>query len=133
MQQKIRFSKAGASHKNGAAECVINTLVTTERTMLMHAALRFPEDTLSTDIWSIEMDYDTWVYNRITDMQPAISAIEIQSRSRFEPVSETLRKFHTSGCPTYCFEPKLQKPGVNVLKWSPRIKIGVNMGFSKMH
>ena len=49
-QQKIRFSGAGASHQNGAAERAIKTLFTMERTMLMHAALRCPEDTLSTDI-----------------------------------------------------------------------------------
>ena len=49
-QQKIRFSGAGASHKNGAAERAIKEVVTMARTMLMHAALRCPEDTLSTDI-----------------------------------------------------------------------------------
>ena len=39
-QQKIRFSGAGASHQNGAAERSIKTVVTMVRTMLMHAALR---------------------------------------------------------------------------------------------
>ena len=54
--------------------------------MLMHAALRFPEDTLYTYIWPMEMDYDVWVYNRTPDMQSGFYAIEIWSRSRFEPV-----------------------------------------------
>ena len=133
MQQKIRFSGSGATNQNGAAECAIKTLVTMERTMLVHYALRFPKDPIFTDIWSMEMDYDIWVYNRIPDIQSRLSAIEIQSRSKFERVSETLRKFHTWGCPTYFLEPKLQKPGVNVLEWSPRIQRGVNIGFSKMH
>ena len=57
------------------------------RTMLMHAALRCPEETLSTDIWPMEMDYAVWVYNRTPDMQSVLSAIEIWSSSRFEPVS----------------------------------------------
>ena len=86
-QQKIRFSGAGSSHQNGEAECVIKTVVTIERTMLMHAALRCTEDTLSNDIWPMAMYYAVWVYNQIPDMQSRLSAIEIWSRSRFEPVS----------------------------------------------
>ena len=35
-----------------------------------------------------------------------LSAIEIWSRSRFEPVSETLSNFHVWGCPTYVLELK---------------------------
>ena len=79
------------------------------------------------------MDYAVWVYNQIPDMQSGLSDIEIWSRSRFEPVSETLSNFHVWGFPTYVLEPKLQKPGVKIPKWNPRIRIGVNMGFSKMH
>ena len=79
------------------------------------------------------MDYAVWVYNRTPDMQSGLSAIEIWSRSRFEPVSETLRNCHFWGCPTYVLEPKLQKPGVKIPKWAPRSRRGVNMGFSKMH
>ena len=41
-QQKIRFSEAGASHQNGAAERVIKTVVIMARTILMNAALRCP-------------------------------------------------------------------------------------------
>ena len=66
-QQKIIFSGAGASHQNGSAERSINTVVTMAITMLMHAALRCPEDTFSTDIWSMAMDYAVWVYNRTPD------------------------------------------------------------------
>ena len=47
----------------------------------MRAALRCPEDTLSTDIWPMAMDYAVWVYNRIPDIQSVLSAIEIWSRS----------------------------------------------------
>ena len=68
-KQKIRFSGYGASHRNGAAERAIKTVVAMTRTMLMYAALRCPEDTFSIDLWPMEMDYDVWVYNRIPDMQ----------------------------------------------------------------
>ena len=101
--------------------------------MLMHAALRCPEDTLSTDLWPMAMNYAVWVYNRTPDMQSGLSAIEIWSRSRFEPVSETLSNCHVWGCPKYVLEPKLQKPGVKISKWAPRSRRGVNMGLSKIH
>ena len=132
-QQKINFSRAGTSHQNGAADCSIKTVVNMERTMLMHAALRCPEDTLYTDIFPMAMYYAVWVYNRTPDMQSGLFAIEIWSRSRFEPVSETLSNFHVWGCPTYVLEPKLQKSGVKIHKWFPRSRRGVNMGFSEMH
>ena len=76
-QQKIRFNEAGALHKNGAAESSIKAVVTMARTMLMYAALIFPEYTFSTGIWPMTMDYAVWVYNRTPDMQSGLSAIEI--------------------------------------------------------
>ena len=75
-QKKIRFSGAGASNKNGAADRAIKTVVTIARTMLIHTVLRFPEDTLYTDLWPMSMDYYVWVYNRIPDMQSGLSAIK---------------------------------------------------------
>ena len=66
-------------------------------------------------------------------MQSGLSAIEIWSRSIFEPVSETLSKCHVWGCPTYLLEPKLQNPGVKIPKWAPRSRRWVNMVFSNMH
>ena len=76
-QQKIRFSGAGASHQNGAAERAIKTVVAIASTMLMHATLRCPEDTFYTDLWPMEMDYAVWVYNHTPDIKSVLSAIEI--------------------------------------------------------
>ena len=132
-QQDIRFSWSGASYQNGSAERIIKTVVTMAMTMLMHAALRCTEDTFSTDLWPMEINYYVWYYNQIPDMQSGLPTIEIWSRLRFEPVSETINNCHVWGCPTYVLKPKLQKPGVKIPKWSSRIQRGVNMGFSKMH
>ena len=48
-------------------------------------------------------------------------------------MSETLRNCHVWGFLKYVLEPKLQKPGVKIPKWYPRIIIGVNLGFRKIH
>ena len=74
-------------YKNGASERAIKTVVTMVRTMLMYTALRCPEENISTDIWPMEIYYAIWVYNRIPAMHFVLSAIEIWSSSRFEPVS----------------------------------------------
>ena len=42
--QKIRFSGAGASYKNGAAERAIKTVVNMARTTLIHSTLICPEE-----------------------------------------------------------------------------------------
>ena len=89
-QQEISFSGAGASHQYGAEERAIKAVVTMERTMLMHAVLRCPEDTLSTDIWPMAMDYVVWVYNRIPDIQSGLSDIGIWSRSTLDQCHKLL-------------------------------------------
>ena len=132
-QQNIRFSGAGASYQNVAVERAIKTVFTTVRTMLMHAALRCPEATLYTYLRPMEMDYSELVYSQIPNMHSGLSGIEILSRSRFEPVSETLSNYHFWGCPTYVLEPTFHNPRVKIPKWDPRSRIGVNMGFNKMH
>ena len=82
----------------------------------MHSFLRCPEDTFSTDIWPMVMNYFVCLYNCTPDMQSGLSAIEIWSSSRFEPVSETFSNCHVGGCPKYVLEPKFQKPIVNIPK-----------------
>ena len=74
-QQKIIFIRAGASHQNGAVDFSIKTVVTMKRTMLIHAVLRYPEDTFSTDIFPMEIYYALWFYNWISNMQTRLSAI----------------------------------------------------------
>ena len=53
----------------------------------MNPVITCNEDTLSTDLWPIAMDYAVWVYNMILDIQSGLSAIEICSKSRFDTVS----------------------------------------------
>ena len=81
------LSEDYASLQSVAAEHSIKTMVTTARILLMHAVIRCTEGTLSTNIWSMKMDYAVWVHNVFPDMQSGLSAIEICSRSRFDPVS----------------------------------------------
>ena len=69
-QQKIMFSGSGASHKNGAADCITKMLVTMEITMLMHDALICPKYTLHTAFgqWKWTMLYGSKVGSLICSM-----------------------------------------------------------------
>ena len=53
----------------------------------MHAALRCTEETMSTDICIMDIDYIVWVYILIPDIKYDLSDIVIWSRLRFDPVS----------------------------------------------
>ena len=75
--QTIRFSVAVASHKNVSAGNSIKKVFNVEITMLIHAALRYSEEKLSTDIWPLAMDSAVWISNWIPDIQSGLSNIEI--------------------------------------------------------
>ena len=116
----MRFSGAGASYQNRSAERPIKTVVTVERTMLMHADITCTEDKLSTYLWPMETYFVVSVYNQILDVQSGLSTFEIWTILRFDPVPETLSNCHVWGCPTYGLEPKLYNNGLNIPKWYPR-------------
>ena len=99
----------------------------------MYDALRGHEDTFSTDIWPVAMYYSIWVYHHIPDMQYVWCAIEIWSRSRFDPVSYTVINCLVWVFPAYVLEPNFQKPGVNTPNWDIRIRRGINTWFIKIH
>ena len=131
--QNIRFGRSRASHQNGASERAVKTMVTIESNMRMKTALRYLEETFSTAIWPMRIYYAIFIYNMIIGVQYILSMIEVWSRSRFEIVSETLSNFRVWGFLTCVLEPKLQNPGMKILRWDTRSQMEVNMGFIKMH
>ena len=131
--QQIRFSGVGAAHQNGVAERGIQTVVSMAHTMMIHAAMRSPQGSVSADLWPMAIDHAVWLYNRIPKRETGFSALELWSRSQFLPSKEILSTSHTWGCPAYVLEPKLQKGGVKIPKWAPRSRRGVFLGFSRMH
>ena len=59
-QQKLRFSRAGTWHQNGATEHTKIMLVNIKRTIMMHDALRCHKDTLSTDFSQWQWNILNW-------------------------------------------------------------------------
>ena len=96
-QQKIRFSGAGASHKNGSTDFTINAVIAMASGILMQAGMICHKDTVSTDFvqrkWTMLYGYK--VGSLIYSM-----------------VYKPLGKFE----PNIFLEKKLQKPGVKTLE-----------------
>lgn len=131
--QTVTFSGSGAAHQNAVAEQAIKTVVYMARTMLIHAAMRSPENTITPDLWPMAMDYAAWIYNHLPKSDTGLSPDEIWTRSQFTPTKDVLARCHVWGAPTYVLEPKLQKSGIKIPKWAPRSRRGAFMGFSPHH
>ena len=80
----------------------------------------------------MEIDHSVWLYNWIPNTHNLLAPNEVWYCSIFDPVSDTLWNYHVWRCPTYVLEPKIQKSGVNIPKWYPRIWQVVDVGFIQM-
>jgi hypothetical protein len=59
--QKISFSGSGAYHQNGVTECSIQTVVGWARTMLLHAAIHWPE-VAELQLWQFTLYHAFYLY-----------------------------------------------------------------------
>ena len=132
-KQSIRFSGVGAAHQNGVAERNIKTIVDIARTILIHAAIHSEQGHITAELWPMAMDHAVWIYNRTPKMDSGMSPLELISRTKIWPYDDIFRNCHVWGSPAYILEPKLQKSGVKIPKWNKRSRIGIYLGFSKMH
>ena len=128
--QNIRFSGVGAKWQNGAAEGAIRILVSKARTMMIHAAIHWPE-AKDDSLWPMALAHAAHVYNHTPNAISGIAPIEIFTRTQDD--GQALRNLHTWGCPTYVLEPKLTEAGGKIPKWKPRSRRGQYMGTSPVH
>ena len=96
---------------------------------MLHAAMHWPAQA-SVKFWPMAIDYAVWVFNRLPSRDTGVSPNEIWSGTRHEHVD--FRRAHVFGCPVYVLEPKLQD-GKKIPKLSPRARLGMFLGFSKLH
>ena len=85
-------------------------------TMMLHAAMRSPEGTITAELWPMAMNHAVWIYNQIPIPDTGLSLLQHWTQSTFDDVGTTLGNLHVWGCPTYVLEPRLQKPRVKIPK-----------------
>ena len=128
-QQTVSFCGVGAHHQNGIAEKKIRDLQENARTMMLHAAQRWPA-AHSVSLWpyAIRMAADAMNSTPRND-KSRVSPIERFANIKIRP---QLRNFHAFGCPVYVLQAPLQT-GQPVSKWLPRARLGIYIGMSPKH
>jgi hypothetical protein len=127
--QIIRFAGTGAHHHNGTAERAIQTIMSMARTMMLHAAIHWP-DVSDSCLWPMAVAHAVFLYNHVPSSDTGISPVDVFTRTRWEQ-----RKFHDVhvwGCPVYVLEKSLSD-GKKIPRWKPRSKRTIHMGSSPMH
>lgn len=126
--QTISFCGVGAHHQNGIAERRIRDISESARTMLLHAAHRWPK-TITSNLWPQAVKHATNIRNALPRIGKQQSPISIFSNTDVEP---NTKHFHTFGCPVYVLQAPLQtlKPHP---KWEERSRVGIYLCHSPHH
>ena len=128
--QSIRFSGVGAKWQNGVAEGAIRIIVSNARTMMIHAALHWPE-VEDKSLWPLALSHAAYLYNHTPNEITGQAPIEVFSRTLSD--GQALRNAHPWGCPAYVLEPRLTEAGGKIPKWQPRSRRGQYVGVSPVH
>ena len=127
--QTIRHSGPGAHHHNGIAERSIRTIMQVARTMMLHAAIHWPE-MADPSFWPMAVQHAVFLWNKMPTVETGLSPHDIFTRSRW-PQSK-FHDIHTWGCPVYVLA-KTIADGKKIPRWQPRSQRTVNMGLSPFH
>ena len=114
-RQIIDFSGTGAHHQNGIAEHGTCMTVEWSHTMLLHAAIHWPEQA-DLALWPYALDYTVYLWNNMPKKDLLVSPAEIFSKMRYSQAD--LQCKHIWGCPVYILDPTLQD-GNKLPKWQP--------------
>ena len=100
--QGLKLCGVGAHHQNGVAERAIRTVVERARSMLLHAACKWPGQ-VEADLWLQAMQYATYLWNNTPIQGVGLSPEEIFTRTK-QPHA-VLTNAKVWGCPCYVLDP----------------------------
>ena len=78
MEQGFTYSGVGAHHQNGVAERAIRTVVTRARTMMLHAAVQWPE-MADASLWPMALSHSAYLWNITPRMDSKLAPLEVFS------------------------------------------------------
>ena len=127
--QIIRFAGAGAHHQNGTAERSIRTVTSIARTMMLHAAIHWPE-VADPALWPMAVAQAVYLVNRVPDPATGWSAFDLFARQRWN--QNKFLDLNVWGCPAYVLEKRIAD-GLKIPRWEPRSHRSIYMGVSQKH
>ena len=127
-EQTSRRAAPGAHHHN-PAERAIRTVTSIARTMMIHAAIHWPEMS-DHRLWPMAVNHAVYLYNHLPNPRTGLAPIDIFTRSRWE--QRKLHDLHVWGCPTYQLDKSLADKK-KIPRWQPRSKRTVHVGLSDRH
>jgi transposase InsO family protein len=75
-EQVSKFAGAGAHHQNGMAERSIRTVISIARTMMMHAAIHWPEIS-DPSLWPMAVQHAVYVFNRMPHFDSGLCPFDL--------------------------------------------------------
>lgn len=128
-RQTTSFAGTGAHHQNAIAERAIRTIMSIARTMMLHAAIHWPEMSDAT-LWPLAVQYAVFLYNHVPDHTTGLSPTDLFTRTRWP--QRKLQDLHVFGCPVYVLDKKIAD-GNKLPRWKPRSKRCMYVGVSDKH
>ncbi len=127
-KQLLTYCGVNAHFQNGIAERAIRDIQEQARKSLLHAINHWPK-VMDLSLWPYATCYAVFLHNVLPSQEDGRSRLEVFGNFS---VGHRLSDCHTFGCPVYALQNALQG-GSTVPKWSPRARLGVNLGPSPFH
>jgi hypothetical protein len=128
-EQTIRFAGVGAHHHNGIAEKEIQDVMSITRTLLLHAAIYWP-DVADAQLWPMAVDHAVFLHNHMPREDLGLPPHDLFTKHRWPHAN--FRNLHVWGCPLYTLDKKIAD-GFKLPRWTPRSIGEIYMGHSKRH
>ena len=128
-RQTTNFAGVGAHHHNGVAERAIQTIMSMARTMMLHAAIHWP-DVADTALWPMAVDYAVYIHNHLPNRKTGLAPIDIYTKTKWP--THKCNDLQVWGCPVFVLDSKMQD-GKKLPRWETRSRRAVFIGLSAKH
>jgi hypothetical protein len=128
-RQHVSFAGTGAHHHNAVAERSIRTIMSIARTMMLHAAIHWPEMADAT-LWPLAVDYAVHVFNRVPNPETGLSPLDVFSNTRHP--QRRLHDLHVWGSPAYLLDKRIAD-GKKIPRWQSKSERVIFVGISPQH
>ena len=124
--QTIQFAGTGGHHSNGISEKAIQDIMSCARTMLLHAAIHWPEVS-DAQLWPLAVDHAVRLHNHMPRTDSGLSPADIFTKQRWPHAK--FHDLHVWGCPVYVLDKRIAD-GKKIPRFQPRSTRHINLGFS---